>query len=110
MHFRYFAMNATSHHKGQYQSASNPSGSTSIVEQLAEEMVARWRQGERPLTEQYLDRFPHLQQRAEAVLELVAEELALREEYGELVSLAELNERFPDLQAQLRALVQCQRT
>jgi len=94
----------------QLRSPSDLLGSLSVVERLAEDMVVRWRQGERPLTERYLEQFPRLQQSAEAVLELIAEELALREEYAEPVSLAELNERFPLWPAQIRALVQCQRT
>jgi serine/threonine protein kinase/tetratricopeptide (TPR) repeat protein len=85
-------------------------GSLSVVERLAEDMVSRWHQGERPLTEFYLERFPHLQQSTENILELIAEELALREQYAEPITLAELNQRFPLWPAQLRALVQCQRT
>lgn len=91
------------------QSPGNLPSGCSTVERLAEDMVVRWRQGERPLTERYLDRFPHLRQCPEAVLELIAEELALRDEFAEPISLAELNERFPLWPAQLRALVQCQR-
>jgi tetratricopeptide (TPR) repeat protein len=88
---------------------SSQDGLTTL-ERLAEDMVARWRQGERPLTELYLERFPELGRQPEAVLELIAEELTLREEFAEPVSLADLNARFPLWPAQIRALVQCQRT
>jgi serine/threonine protein kinase/lipoprotein NlpI len=82
----------------------------SVIEKLAKDMVARWRQGERPLAEHYLEQFPHLLQSAEAILELIAEELALREEYGELVSLSVLTKRFPQWPARIQALIECQRT
>src|SRR5437660_1156299 len=75
---------------------------------LAEEMVDRWRRGERPPAEEYLDRHPELRDDPAAALELIAEELALREEHGPPVSLAELADRFPQWQAQVRALAQCQ--
>src|SRR5436309_1806185 len=87
---------------------AEPSGRTSAVERLAGEMVERWRRGERPPAEEYLDRVPGLRDDPAAALELIAEELALREEYGVPASPAELATRFPRWQAQLRALVQCQ--
>jgi serine/threonine protein kinase/tetratricopeptide (TPR) repeat protein len=83
---------------------------SSAVERLAEDMIACWRKGERPLTEHYLEQFPHLQQSAEVVLELLAEELALREEYREPVSLSVFTRRFPQWPAQIQALIECQRT
>ena len=81
----------------------------SAVESLADEMVARWHRGERPRTEDYLDRVPDLRDQPEAALELIAEELALREEYGPPATVAELVGRFPKWEAQVRALVQCHR-
>ncbi|MDB5311800.1 MAG: serine/threonine protein kinase [Gemmataceae bacterium] len=86
-----------------------PGERSPVVEGAAGEMVDRWRRGERPLTEEYLDRFPDLRECPEAALELLAEELALRDEYGRPTSPAELAERFPLWEAQVRALVQCHR-
>ena len=103
-------MSHTRPQQEQFNNTSDCTGTLSTVGRLAEDMVIRWSEGERPLTESYLDRFPHLRNSPEAVLELIAEELALREEYREPTSLADLNRRFPQWSAQIRALVQCQST
>ena len=79
------------------------------VELFAEEMVRRWRAGERPTVEEFLDRCPELRDRADATLELLAEELALRSEFGMETHLRDLNSRFPRWPAQIAALVECQR-
>jgi tetratricopeptide (TPR) repeat protein len=91
-----------------------PSGVTPVVdptavgERCAEEMVDRWRAGERPLADEYLARFPDLRRHPDAGLELVAEELALRDEYRLPTTADELAARFPDWAAQVRALFDCQ--
>ncbi len=90
-------------------SSSATTAPLSIVERLAEDMVARWREGSRPTVEEYLARAPAVREDPEAALELIAEELALREEYGLAVSVAELELRFPAWRAQVRALVECHR-
>ena len=69
------------------------------VELLAEEMVRRWRAGERPTVEEFLDRCPELRERADAILELLAEELALRSEFGMETHLRDLNSRTLDQHA-----------
>ena len=84
-------------------------GAASLVERLADDMVARWAGGERPLAEEYFDRFPQLRQARAAALELIAEELALRDEYGLPVLADEFAARFPTWAKQVRALVRCQR-
>ena len=45
-----------------------------LVEHFAEDMVRRWRAGDRPLVEEYLDRHPDLWHRPAAGLELIAAE------------------------------------
>jgi tetratricopeptide (TPR) repeat protein len=80
-----------------------------LADPLVADLAARWRNGERPLAEEYLDRSPELWDRPDAALELIAEELVLREEFGEPVSAAELAARFPRWQAQVEVLVECQR-
>jgi tetratricopeptide (TPR) repeat protein len=80
-----------------------------LIERLAEEMAGRWRAGERPLTEEFLDRSPDLWHRPDAALELIAEELALRDEYDCPTTASELAGRFPRWSAQVAALLDCQR-
>jgi tetratricopeptide (TPR) repeat protein len=82
---------------------------SSAVGRLAGDMFDRWRRGERPLAEDYLDRVPELRDDPGAALELIAEELALRDEFGPPTTADELAARFPRWQAQVRALVECQR-
>jgi eukaryotic-like serine/threonine-protein kinase len=79
-----------------------------LVEPLADEMVRRWQEGERPLAEEFLDRVPHLWQSPQAVLELIAEELALRSEYAHPATATELVGRFHDLGPQVLSLLECQ--
>jgi tetratricopeptide (TPR) repeat protein len=79
-----------------------------FVGQLADDLVARWRAGERPFAEEYLERHPELWHQTEAVLELIAEELAVRHEYGRPTSPSELARRFPRWRSQVEALWQCQ--
>lgn len=80
------------------------------IEQMAENMIARWRQGDMPLTEEYLAHAPELAERTEAAIELLAEELALRAELNRPTTLNELLARFPQWPAQVAALFECQRT
>jgi tetratricopeptide (TPR) repeat protein len=79
-----------------------------VVEQMAEEMVRRWHEGERPVAEEFLARNPDLWDQPEAALELIAEELALRAELDSPVSLAELTARFPQWSPRIAALLECQ--
>jgi tetratricopeptide (TPR) repeat protein len=78
-----------------------------LVEGLAQEMGRRWRAGERPLAEEFLDRHPRLWQEPEAALELICEEIYLRLEIGEEAPAAELASRFPRWQRQVQALLDC---
>jgi serine/threonine protein kinase/Flp pilus assembly protein TadD len=76
---------------------------------LVEEMIARWRQGERPLPEEYLARHPELANHPEAAADLIYEELCLRQEYGPAVTLEQLLDRFPQWRPQIEVLFDCQR-
>jgi serine/threonine protein kinase/lipoprotein NlpI len=78
-----------------------------FVEELAAEMARRWRQGEKPTTEEFLDRHPALRQQPEAAFHLICEELCLREEAGETVDAAAVLRRFPQWQAQLEVVLAC---
>jgi serine/threonine protein kinase len=77
--------------------------------ELAAEMILRWRQGERPLPEEFLARHPELWQHPEAAADLIYEELCLRQEYGAEVPLDQVLGRFPQWRPQLEVLFDCQR-
>jgi tetratricopeptide (TPR) repeat protein len=76
----------------------------SAVEQCADDMVGRWKAGERPLPEDYLSRHPELRAHPALALELVAEELALRAVYGPPATRSELARRFPEWAARAQAV------
>jgi serine/threonine protein kinase len=81
----------------------------SLAADLVAEMTRRWRSGERPLPEEFLDRHPDLRRHPEAAADLIYEELCLREELGSDVSLEQVLERFPQWRPQLELLFDCQR-
>jgi serine/threonine protein kinase len=70
-------------------------------------MGQRWRNGERPLVEEYLARHPKLCDRAESALELLYEEIHLRQEHGQEIRPEDLFERFPQWRRQVQALLEC---
>src|SRR5262245_29013876 len=78
-----------------------------VVEQMADEMVRRWRDGDHPVAEEFLARAPDLWDQPEAGLELIAEELALRAEFDAPVSLHALTARFPQWSSRVEALLEC---
>src|SRR5439155_6114933 len=80
---------------------------SAIADRCADAMAARWRAGERPPTEEYLDAHPALWDDSDAALELIAEELALRGEFGLPVTVEELVRRFPRWPVQVAALFDC---
>lgn len=79
------------------------------IDEFADEMVSRWRRGERPMVEEFLARDAELAERPEAVFELLAEELVLRSEHDMPTTAEELGERFPQWKAQVAALIDCHR-
>jgi serine/threonine protein kinase/tetratricopeptide (TPR) repeat protein len=81
----------------------------SLAANLAAEMTRRWRAGERPLPEEYLNRHPELWDHPEAAADLIYEELCLREECGPDPSVEQVLERFPQWRPQLELLFDCQR-
>jgi serine/threonine protein kinase/tetratricopeptide (TPR) repeat protein len=78
-----------------------------LVEDLVEEMARRWSQGERPITEDFLDRHPGLRDRPAAVMELIYEEFSLRQQHGQEADPAHFLERFPAWRDQLRVVLDC---
>jgi serine/threonine protein kinase/Flp pilus assembly protein TadD len=72
-------------------------------------MIQCWRQGERPLAEDFLSCHPQLWQHPEAAADLIYEELCLRQEHGLDVPAEQVLARFPQWRAQLEVLLDCQR-
>ena len=64
--------------------------------ELRAEQRQRWRAGERPLAESYLDRHPELRADPEAAVDLIFNEFLLREQLGESPSIEEYRQRFPE--------------
>jgi WD40 repeat protein len=69
---------------------------------LHDELHRRWVQGERPVVEEYLQRYPQLLANRDLVLALVLQEVLLLRQGGEQPSTEELVARFPDLAEDLR--------
>jgi tetratricopeptide (TPR) repeat protein/predicted Ser/Thr protein kinase len=66
-----------------------------LLTQIRQDQRLRWRGGERPRVEDYLERYPALRADAAAVVELAYAEFELREELGEAPAVEEYLERFP---------------
>src|SRR5262245_10994979 len=73
---------------------------------LAQEMGERWRRGERPTVEEFLERDPTLRQ-SDAVLELIYEEYCLRAQHGPAATTAEYVQRFPQHREAVQILLGC---
>ncbi len=76
-----------------------------LSERLAAELADRWRRGERPRAEEYLDRHPGLWHEPEAAADLIYEEVCLRQEAGEADAAADALRRFPQWRAELELLL-----
>jgi serine/threonine protein kinase/tetratricopeptide (TPR) repeat protein len=79
---------------------------TTLVAGLAAEMSARWRDGERPCVEDFLERAAGPRRR-DVILELIYEEFCLRLRHGPAATVAEYAERFPDYRQELEILLGC---
>ncbi len=88
-------------------SATPASETESLALQLADEMGACWRRGERPCAEEFLTRFPRLRQQPQAAVRLVYEEICLREDFGEQMSADEFVRRFPQWRDEIQVLLEC---
>jgi hypothetical protein len=76
---------------------------TRLLTQLRQDQRLRWRRGERPRVEDYLERHPQLRADPDAVLDLAYAEFVLREELGEVPTEEEYLARFPQQAGGLRA-------
>jgi serine/threonine protein kinase/Flp pilus assembly protein TadD len=79
----------------------------SLAVLLAEKMARRWKQGERPLAEEFLNVHPELWHNPEAAADLIYEEMCLRQKYQEEIPSDELLRRFPQWRDQLEVLLHC---
>jgi serine/threonine protein kinase len=86
-----------------------PQAAEALAAALVGEMIHRWRQGERPVAEQFLAQHPPLWEHSEAAADLIYEEVCLRQEYGLEVAAEQVLGRFPQWRPQLEVLLDCQR-
>ncbi|MBL8793593.1 MAG: tetratricopeptide repeat protein [Planctomycetia bacterium] len=89
--------------------AVSPVPAASQASQLAGEMAARWRRGERPLAEEYLAEHAALLDTPPAAIKLICEEICLRQEHGEEVDSVQVIARFPQWRDELEVLLGCHR-
>src|SRR5262245_60430987 len=87
--------------------APSDSDAEALVGRLAEDMAERWRRGERPVAEEYLERHPELLDFPESATGLIYEEICLRQEHGAPADPAEVLRRFPQWQPQLQVMMDC---
>ncbi len=69
----------------------------STLEDVLDQQSACWGRGERPLAEEFLERFPALHDAPDAALDVIYQELLLRRGLGERPKLEEYIRRFPFL-------------
>ncbi len=77
-------------------------GLMDLAARLREDQQQRWRRGERPVAEDYLQQHPPLAGCSEAALDIIYAEILLRQEAGETVNVEEYVRRFPHLENPLR--------
>lgn len=78
-----------------------------LAERLADDLAERWSQGERPATEEYLQRNSQLAERPDLALELVCEEIYQRRLAGLTANASQWVERFPQWRSQIEMLLAC---
>src|SRR5579864_8571569 len=80
-----------------------------LVCRLAEEMIRRWRAGDRVRAEELLDRHPELWHSPEHGLEIIYEEICLRREKCADDDAGDVLGRFPQWSPQLKVMLECHR-
>ncbi|HWB13928.1 MAG TPA: serine/threonine-protein kinase [Pirellulales bacterium] len=84
-----------------------PDSTVRLAHDLADELAQRWNDGERPETEEYLNRFPQLAGRADAALELIYEEICQQREAGKDPRPSVWLQRFPQWRPQIEMMLGC---
>lgn len=87
--------------------SSGPAQRDALAERLVEEMKEAWQQGQRPVAEDFLNRYPELASDVQAAVRLIYEEICLRQQWGLEVASAQFVKRFPQWQAELKFLLDC---
>jgi tetratricopeptide (TPR) repeat protein len=80
-------------------------GTLTLVQLVQADQERRWATGDRPIVEDYLQRYPRLRDNAEAMVALLFQELRLRQKAGEQPQVDEFAARFPELAELLRGLL-----
>jgi tetratricopeptide (TPR) repeat protein len=93
----------------QFLAAAGDLSAGHLAAVLAVDQRQRWRAGERPPAEEYLQQYPALRADVERALELVYGEFLHREDLGEAPTLEEYLKRFPQYAARLRQQVELHR-
>lgn len=79
----------------EHWAVAGPSASHSVLVALVKvDLSSRYRRGERPAVQSYLDRFPELRADDDRVLSLIYEEFCLREESGDRPDAESFYERY----------------
>jgi WD40 repeat protein/serine/threonine protein kinase len=78
------------------------SGLTQLLDGLYLDQRERWRNGDRVLAEDYLERHPPFRADPERAVDVIYNEILVREELGETPQVEEYLGRFPDLAPQLQ--------
>ena len=78
-----------------------------LLESLIADMTRDWREGKRPLAEDYFNRHPWLWNHPQAAIELIYEEVCLRSQYQDTACWEQIVERFPQWKDQLQLLLEC---
>ena len=100
---------------GSFGDCERPEAATAIdhdgamIESIAADMSGRWQKGERPIAEEYLNRYPSFWHQPEAAVEIVYEEVCLRYQFGEAFDAERLWQRFPQWRRQLEVMLECHR-
>lgn len=67
-----------------------------LVEFIKTELEIRWRKGQKPLLEEYLQRYPELADAPQFLPHLIGEEYVVRQRHGDKPDLATYRSRFPE--------------
>lgn len=82
-------------------STDDPAYEEILVTLIKVDQEHRWRSGQEPLLEEYLDVWPELKEQADILVKLLTAECGIRGQQGSLPTRVELQERFPQICAEI---------
>jgi serine/threonine protein kinase/Flp pilus assembly protein TadD len=100
---------STSHLPGDEFNLDVESPAEVLAASLAQTMSEAWRNGKRPVVEEYFEQHPELEANPEAAVQLIYEEITLRRTYEKELTDQEIFTRFPKWKAALGMLLECDR-